>query len=252
MTQKICLITLLAGVMGGMGYAQDVAAPATATAPAPGTKPLWDTSAHLGLTLTRGNSRTLLLAGDVQSTYKKNKDELNLGADVTYGEDRGVKSSESVHGFGQYNRLFTDRFFGYLRLEGLHDAVADVDYRFTLSPGVGYYFIKTPNTSLRGEVGPGYVYEKVGGNNKDYMTLRFAERFDQKINDRAKIWQSLEFLPQVDRFSNYVINAELGVETAITPKFTQRVMIVDTYRSEPAAGRQKNDIKLIAAIGYKF
>ena len=67
-------------------------------------------------------------------------------------------------GFAQYNRLFTERVFGYLRLDGLHDAIADIEYRFTFSPGVGYYFIKNAQTTLSGEAGSVF-HRPVAGSN---------------------------------------------------------------------------------------
>lgn len=226
-------------------------APATTT-PEPEKQPKWESSAGLGLILTEGNSRTLQINGSIQSSKKWNRNEINLGADGTYGEDRGDKNAESLRGYGQYNRLFTDRTFGYLRLEALHDAIADIDYRISFSPGIGYYFIKNDRTFLRGEVGPGLIHEKVGGEEDTYMTLRLAERFEHKINDRARIWQSLELLPQVDDWENFIINAEIGIESDITKSLSQRTYVQDTYDNEPAPGRRENDLKLVAAIVYKF
>jgi putative salt-induced outer membrane protein YdiY len=227
-------------------------APAPApVAPAPDPT-LWETTAGLGITLTRGNSKTLLIAGNILSQKKWDQNELRLGADATYGEDRDVKNAESLHAFGQYNRLFSERAYGYIRLDGLHDAVADVEYRLTLSPGVGYYFIKNERTTLSGEVGPGFVYEKQGNDTKGYITLRLAERFEHKLNDRVRIWQSLEFLPQVDNFDNFILNSEAGIATSITKKLSLRVFAQDTYDNEPAPGRDKNDLKLVTGVEYKF
>lgn len=232
--------------------AQETPPPAPAPA-APAEKvPGWETTAALGLTLTRGNSETLLFTGNILSEKKWDQNEARLGADATYGEDRDVKSAEAFHGFGQYNRLFTDRWFGYFRVDALHDAVADVEYRVTLSPGVGYYFIKNKTTLLSGEVGPGYVFEKQGDENNEYASLRVAERFEHKLNDRVKLWQSLEFLPQVDDFDNYILNAEAGIDTALTKKLSLRVFAVNTYDNVPAEGRKKNDLKLVTAVAYKF
>src|ERR1043166_8067766 len=177
----------------------------------PPANPPWDLSAAAGLTLTRGNSKTLLFTANVLGNKKWDHNELSLGADGVYGENNGVKNAESVHGFGQYNYLFSERAFGLLRLEGLHDAIADIDYRLTVSPGAGYYFIKETNTFLRGEIGPGYIYEKDhDGATHSYFTVRLADRFEHKLNDHAKIWQAAEFLPQVDDLTNYTINAEVG------------------------------------------
>jgi putative salt-induced outer membrane protein len=225
----------------------------TASTNAPPVKNPWDVSAAAGLTLTRGNSRTLLFTANVLGTKKWDQNELSLGADGVYGENDSVKNAEQVHGFGQYNWLFTERAFAYVRADALHDAIADVNYRLNLGPGVGYYFIKNTNTTLRGEVGPGYLYEHDGDRTShSYATLRLAEHFDEKLNDHVKIWQSVEILPQVDRFGNYILNAEIGVESAMTKHFSLQTYIQDTYHSEPAAGREKNDVKLVAGVKYKF
>jgi putative salt-induced outer membrane protein len=251
-----CLLAI--GLLSARSFGQTAASSTNA----PPKTPPWDASAAVGLTLTRGNSRTLLFTGNFNANKKWDHNELNLGLDGVYGENNSVKNAESVHGFGQFNRLFSERAFGYLRLEALHDAIANVDYRLTASPGAGYYLLKMTNTSLRVEAGPGYIYEQDGAatvngvtipsHSKSYLSLRLAERFDHKLNDRAKIWQTVEYLPEVDRFSNYIINAEIGVETSMTKHLSQQTLIQDTYHSEPAPGRQKNDLKLIAAFKYTF
>ena len=223
-----------------------VAAP---TAPPP---PKWEKSASLGLTLTEGNSDTLLVTANILAARKGEKNEISLGADGTYGENNDVKNNETLHGFAQYNRLFTDRFYGYARLDGLHDGIADVEYRFTFSPGVGYYFIKNERTRLSAEGGPGYIYEKQGDDERGYFIARLAEKLDHKFNDKSKIWQSVEFLPEIEDFDNYIVNAELGVETQLTAKLLLRSYVQDTYDNEPAPGRKKNDIKLVTALALRF
>lgn len=246
LTTVLCACSLLATAAFGQQAAITNAPPASTP---------WDVSAAAGLTLTRGNSETLLFTANLLGAKKWDygKNELNLGADAVYGENDSTKNAESVHGYGQYNRLFTERLFGYLRLEGLHDAIADIDYRVMISPGAGYYFIKQTNTTFRAEVGPGYIYEQdSNGETRSYMSLRLAERFEHRFNESVKIWEAVEVLPQVDRFSNYIINAEAGVETTMTKKLSLLTYIQDSYHNEPAAGRLKNDLKLVSAVKYKF
>src|SRR5881628_1691679 len=81
----------------------------------------WETTAAAGVTLTRGNSKTLLATANILSLRKWEQNEVRLGADAAYGENNSIKNNESIHGFGQYNRLFTDRFYGYARVDALHD-----------------------------------------------------------------------------------------------------------------------------------
>jgi hypothetical protein len=140
----------------------------------------------LGLTLTEGNSDTLLVTGSLLASRKGERNEISLGVDGTYGENNDVKNNETLHGFAQYNRLFTDRFYGYARLDGLHDAIADVEYRFTFSPGVGYYFIKNDKTRLSAEIGPGYIYEKQGDDERGYFILRLARSLSTSSTTKQK------------------------------------------------------------------
>ncbi len=232
--------------------AVSLAAQDAAPAPTPPEKKGWETSADAGLTLTRGNSSTALGTLSLQSNRKWTQQDVNLGASFTYGEVDGVKNTEVARAFGQYNRIFDERIYGGLRLEILHDDIADIDYRVTLSPLAGYYVVKNPTTRLAFEAGPSFIYEKQGGDETGYLALRLAERFEHNFNERTKLWQSAEYLPQVDDFQNYIVNAEIGIETALTKKFHLKTYLQDTYDNEPAPGRKKNDLKLVTAIGYTF
>jgi len=51
---------------------------------------------------------------------------------------------------------------------------------------------------------------------------------------------------------NYLLNFEAGIETAITKKWSLRVVFQDQYASEPANGRKQNDMRLLAGTAYKF
>jgi len=225
---------------------------------APPPKPKWESSAAAGITLTRGNSSTLLATLSATTDRKWSQNELSFGADAAYGESKvnGVTSrnADSVDGFSQYNRLFTERLYGYGRVDALHDEIADIKYRVALSPGLGYYFIKEKKTDLSAEVGPGYLIEELGDNRESYATLRVGDKFHQELSDRARMWETAEWLPQVDQFKNYIVNAEFGIEADLTAdkKLTLRAVLQDTYNNEPAAGRQKNDARLITSIAYKF
>lgn len=222
------------------------------SAPAAAPSPAWESSAFMGLTLTSGNSDSVLVTANAKTSKKDKQNEWAFGADGSYGENDSEKNSETLHGFGQYNRLFNDRLFGYLRLDALHDGIADVDYRITVSPGIGYYLIKKQTTSLAVELGPGYVFEQRGGQDDSYATLRVAERFEHKLSDRARVWQSAEFLPDVGDFENYVVNFEAGIAASITKNMELSIVLQDNYVNQPAAGRKCNDVKLISGVTYKF
>ena len=239
-------------LLAGTAVLAVVGTQAQTSTPSPETPPKWETSAALGFTATQGNSDTILFTAQVLSQKKWDEHEIRLGADATYGENEDVKSADGAHAFGQYNRLFSERFYGYARFDALHDAIADIEYRFLLSPGAGYYLLKSETTALSVEGGPGFVYEKQGDDEQGYITARLAERLEHKFNDNVRLWQSVEFLPQVDDLDNFLINAEIGVEAKLTQKFSVKVFAVDNYDNQPAEGRKENDIKVVTALAYTF
>ena len=213
----------------------------------------WESSIGAGLTLTRGNSSTLLVTGNIQTHKKTPDNEFTFGADGAYGEANSQENVDTIHGFGQYNHLFTDKFYGYFRAEGLHDGIADLQYRVTVGPGAGYYFLKETNTTFATELGCSYVNQRLGDVNDNYASLRLAENFEHKFKRYGtRFWESVEVLPQVNKFDNYLMNAEVGIESAISKTISLKTYLVDNFNNEPAAGRQKNDVKLISGISYKF
>ena len=226
----------------------------TTAAVTPPKPPRWETSASAGLTLTRGNSKTLLATVGVDTKRKWDQNELAFGLAAGYGTDNGVENNKFVNGFGQYNRLFSDRWYGGLRLDGSYDGIAQLDYRLSLTPLVGYYAIKEPNASLVFEAGPSGVTEKHEGESADsYIGLRLSERFDYKLSASTKIWESVSYVPRVDKWADqYVLNFEAGIDTAITKHWSLRVVLQDIYDSEPTPGREKNDLRLVAGTAYKF
>jgi putative salt-induced outer membrane protein len=230
-------------------------------APAPETKSAevekipkypWESSLSAGLSLTRGNSHTLLYTGHFQTAKKTPENEYLFDGDGAYGSQNSKDNVNNYGGSGQWNHLFTDRFYVYLRADALRDVIADLDYRVNVGPGIGYYVIKGTNTTLKAEAGGGMQYQHLGGEYQSYGTMRFAENFEHKFNDRARLWEKAEILPQVDKFQNYVVNAEIGIETLITGSVSLKTYLDDTYQSEPAAGRKRNDLKLVSALSYKF
>jgi putative salt-induced outer membrane protein YdiY len=224
-------------------------------------KPLWETTANVGVTLTRGNSENFLATAGINTQRKWSRDELFMGAAAAYGTttvkqpgpDEEDRTESYAKGFAQYNHLITQRFYVGIRGDALNDEIADVHYRFSVSPLAGYYFIKNPQTTFSGEAGPSWIVEKVGDSGaRGYLGVRAGERFEHKFKNGARVWEAADITPEVENWENYVVNFEAGVEAPITKKLAARLVLQDTYDHQPAPGREKNDLKLIAGLAYKF
>ena len=244
-------VTLTNSAVKTEGLAKTPAAPASKKLAGPAKIP-WESSLSAGLTVVRGNTDMTLFSADFLTQKKTSADEYRLGLGGAYGEQNSSETVNNYKAVGQWNHLFTDRFYSYLRMDGLRDFIADVDYRLTIGPGAGYYLLKATNNTLAVEVGGNFEAQKLGGTDQNFVTVRLAERFEHKFNDKARFWQNVEIFPQVDKVDNYVVNFEIGIEAAISKTFSLKTCLDDTYANRPAADHLKNDAKIIAGVSYKF
>ena len=236
----------------GTAWAQTVATNAPAGAP------VWHGDVALGLALARGNANTFLLSGEASADNVWDKNDLKLGADGqyalnNYGQTNQTRAAEEVHGFTDYKRLLTDRFYGDLRLDLFHDDVALVRYRAILGPALGYYFIKTDASKLNMDVGASYVRQRLDEEgNVGYATLHVGEHGEHAFSKTARVWEDIQYFPQLTYWHNYLIDAEAGAEAALNTRFSLRVVVDDHFNHDPATGRKENDVLLTSQLAYKY
>lgn len=223
------------------------------------------TSLNLGLSLTDGNSETTLAnLGLLAEGEKEKLGSFRAGVEGNYGENtvrrtvlengeaREEKETtttvENVKVFANARKTLDKRFFAYGDTTALYDDIAEIDYRVVFGPGLGMYLVKNEATSISVEAGPAYILEDVSGVRDDFLSLRFSERFEHAFNERARLWQSIEYLPKSDDLGVCLVNAEIGAEAALNASLNLRVTIQEKYDSDPGEGLEKNDVSLIAGV----
>ena len=210
-------------------------------------------SLSAGVTMTDGNSETLQGNAAISTEGEKSGlGSVRAGIEANYGEstidDEKDKTVENTRVFANAKKTISPKTFASLDGSVLTDDIAEIDYRATFGPGLGFYLVKNSRNSLSFDISPTYVWEKVAGVADDYLALKFAERFEHSISETAKLWQSAEYLPKVDDFSDYLLETELGVEAAINTRMSLRVVLRDKYDSTPGEDLEKNDLTLISGI----
>lgn len=212
----------------------------------------WTNSVSAGLTLARGNTDTTLVSMDYSTTKKTPANQYTGTAGLAYGEQNSVQTADSYKGSMRWDHTLTERLYSYLQADALRDYIADVDYRFCVGPGVGYYLLKQTNTTFAVGGGVNFEGQSLGNQGSTFATMRFADKFEHKINGYGRIWQNVELLPQVDRWDNYLINFELGAEATLTKSFSLKACLDDNFNNQPALNHEKNDVRLVTGIAYKF
>ena len=225
---------------------------------APTGAPVWHGDVALGLSLARGNANTFLGTASASAENVWDKNDLKLGVDGVYalnnyGQTNETRAAENVHGFEDYKRLFTDRWYGDFRTDLFHDDIAFIRYRAIFGPAIGYYFIKTDASQLNLDVGASYVRQRLDGDgNVGYATLHVGEHGEHKFSKTARVWEFVEYYPQLTYWHNFLLTAEAGAEAALNAHFNLRVVADDNFNRDPAPGAKENDILLTSQLVYKY
>ena len=212
---------------------------------------------NLGLTLTDGNSETLLgNAAIVSEGTLAYSSSLRIGAEGNYGEsrihDEKETTVENARAFANARKDVSKRWYTALNAAANYDNIAAIDYRALVGPAIGGYILRREKAILTAEVGPTYMWEKVDGVSDNFLALRLAERLEHKLSETAEIWQAAEFIPKAETFDDFLLNAEVGISAAMSARMQLRLVLQLKHDSTPADDLKKNDITLISGVGIQL
>lgn len=219
----------------------------------------WDKSLAFGFNYTSGNSDTTLLSIQGQAQKETDKNIWDLNTSYFFGEDKDLEDEDNssttrndLRAGASYKRLISERFYLSPGVNFHYDEIADIDYRVMLNPTAGYFFLKDDDFRFSGEVGPSYIFERVGEEEQDYLAPRLGESFSWIISCSSKLFQTAEVLFDSEDSDNTLINAELGIEAAINTSLALVFSIRDNYDNQPAVDSERNDVAVVTALKVKL
>jgi putative salt-induced outer membrane protein YdiY len=216
------------------------------------TKKPWEVTLAAGTSMNSGNTDTRLNTATAVYEYKGKPNELLLNLDYAYGTQGSTSNVDNASAKANYHYRFSDMAFAVADASATRDGIASLEYRFIASPGLGLYLLKNETVSLFIEGGPGYLMERKGDTDNNVWIGRAAERLEWRALATSKPWEAVEYIPHINDFNEYIINAEVGVEASVTSLLSIRLVFKDTYDSAPATGKKNNDATLAGSIGVKL
>lgn len=256
-------LCLAAKVTFAEDLAQDLkqlsAPPAVKAAPPVCAEPvkdpsIWDKSVLFGLNYTDGNTKTtnINLGGKVARDYENNawrfQADYNYGAAADSAQDSRVENKNNLRGLADYRRVLENDWFAGGGTSFAHDEIADLKYRAIVSPSAGKYLIREEDTKFSLEAGPSYVWEKLGDVDSNFAAARIADRLELTLTPTSKIYQFFEYLISFDDASQYLFNAEIGIESALNSYLSLVLSVKDYYINQPAEDHVPNDVVTITAL----
>ncbi|MFT7512843.1 MAG: putative salt-induced outer membrane protein [Candidatus Omnitrophota bacterium] len=212
----------------------------------------WESVVNAGANLTEGNSETSAYSAGLASKNTNSVDQLYFNLSGAYGENAGATTTENVTSSADYRKVLNDPMYGYLNASFLYDSIAQIDSRFIIGPGVGTKLIDNGRYVLGLEVGAAYITESLGVDTAveiDDIALRVGQYYTRTLSPTAHVWQKLEYLPLFNHFDDYLLNAEVGIETVIVGGTSLRIVANDRYDSTPATS-EENDLAVTAGLSF--
>jgi putative salt-induced outer membrane protein YdiY len=121
--------------------------------------------------------------------------------------------------------------------------------RFEEGLGVEYKVLEHPRDKIGVEAGPTFVQEsRPPLANQHFVAARLAGKYDHAFKQKASFEQTVEYLPDVAQFANYLLNSQSTLAVPMSGVVALAVSYDVRYVNQPPPGRQKADRFLTAGL----
>ena len=212
----------------------------------------WKRSLEAGLSTASGNSDMLRYDGSASAAKETEENYFFLEAGGRYGESDNETEAANATGEAKAQHRLSERNYAALAVHARHDQIADLSYRVRGSLSLGRHFIWSDRVVLSAELGPGYVSEKKGDEKEGFVAGRVGQYLEILLTDSLQIWESADFVQNLEDGAVYFVTAEVGLETVLAGNLNLRLSLEDTYDSQPAEDKVSNDLTTKTTLVWRF
>lgn len=215
-----------------------------------------ETSINAGFNMTRGDQDTVLfeLGGEIFRPW--GDQSLNVSASYAYGQtetdEEDITTQDNSTARIRYEKKLKDPLFAFAEAETLQDQISAIEYRLTIGPGLGTELITKEDLVLAVEVGVVWLMEEVDEVSDDEAAFRLGQSFEWDISENASLTQSVNYLRELSDENGEIVTARITCESILTGNLSLRLDLRNRYESEPAEGKEKNNLTFTAGISVKL
>ncbi|HPU50891.1 MAG TPA: DUF481 domain-containing protein [Burkholderiaceae bacterium] len=218
---------------------------------------LWHGSLAGGLSVASGNTRSKSLSLVADTAKETDQDKTTLYGLVLRADNKSgnttTRTADLMRVGGRYDRVISDRLFGYGGLEFEKDDLQNLRLRAVGTVGLGYKVLRTPSTSFDVFGGAGYVRNDFRlGTDVSGATLQLGEESTHKLSDTATFKQRGVLYPGLKSELGNRATWDASLAAAVSGNWTVSLGYSLRYFSKAPSGFKKTDSLLIAGVGYKF
>ena len=214
----------------------------------------WTAGIEAGLNGSEGNNSVFSIrtGGYLRRETERWKYDSTLGYNKNHAN--GVETQNNGKVDARLDRILADTPWTLFVLENLiYDEFQSYDIQLSLNAGVGYQWIKTPQTDLLTRVGAGATREFGGVDNDWAPQALFGLDFVQQLSKMQRLRTKVDYFPEWADFRRYRVVSDVGWEIDLDrPKnMTLKFSLIDRYDSTPD-GFEPNNLDYAALLIWKL
>ena len=90
------------------------------------------------------------------------------------------------------------------------------------------------------------------GQHAGLLAGRAAQYLEFLVTESLQIWESVEFVQNIQDSDVYFVNTAVGLETLLISNLSLRFTVEDRYDSRPAEGKVSNDLLTTTSLNWSF
>ncbi len=213
----------------------------------------WEVRSDISVNVATGNTNTNSARFYALGTVKlgEHNHKLELTRDSALADGETTKDQTNVY----YEDLWTFSNDWFVRgsVTWTRDPIRDLDSRSQFYLGPGIHIWDDSKRTLNFSAGPNLLVESISGENDQSVSVQAVFRYEQRfLDDDLVLFQQTDVQRVVSGRENRILNTSTGLRWELPRDIYVNLQLDFDYESNPADGRQKEDVTYLVGVGIEL
>jgi len=195
----------------------------------------WNAKAEMGSSLYSGNVNKFDLRSTGKISHADSSFEFSTFYKAIYAENNHIQNNQEYSGGFKFDYLPKNKFSPFVAINAYRNEFKNIHQRLSSLLGSKYVYLSTASSKYSLSVAGQYDMEKYVEETPDKNKIRLSVRpkFVQKIGTNAEIKNITYFQPNLQRWSDLMIESETSLKAKITKVISLKISYIYEFVNEP-------------------
>lgn len=230
-----------------------------AAVPAAPVETKWSGSISAGAIYQDGNTDARSVNANFNAERRAEQDRWTAKGFWDYGQQKDpasgefVLSSRKAGASLKYDYFLSKALYVNAVAGADTDTLADLRLRSYVGAGAGYQWREDDTLKWGSEAGVTWMNEdRWAGANEQFPTARVANIVEWKLDEKTSFGNTLEVFPSLERGEDVFGRSDTRLKTSLTKAMFAQLQWIFDYDNTPAAGKGRQDNKVVLGLGWSF